>query len=359
MELVRTNGPPELEALALARLSQAFGMRGGDGDLDQSIELGDRALALWPGGDRPLELAEHNHMQADVYYWTGSYQRALELSEEAAATGGRDARSAESLLRGAGMRGLILAGMGRYEEALAAGNLAIETARKLGRRDNVVTNYSTTALREIFALDEAKARSETVSDRLGPSSFNMPWMNARTDLLGAHLLMDDLATVERTMPALWDDAIRSEAWERWLISGRLAANRAELELRTGRVDDAVTWSRRAIELAKTVRRRKYLANAFTTLGRALTARGEAASATAELRSAVALADELGSPLLRWQSRAALSLAERGVKGAASRAEEHAREAAEIIDAIARGLSPERAKTYLAAAPVVEALDLVR
>ncbi len=359
VELVRTNGPPELEALALARLSQAFGMRGGDGDLDQSIELGDRALALWPGGDRPLELAEHNHMQADVYYWTGSYQRALELSEEAAATGGRDARSAESLLRGAGMRGLILAGMGRYEEALAAGNLAIETARKLGRRDNVVTNYSTTALREIFALEEAKARSETVSDRLGPSSFNMPWMNARTDLLGAHLLMDDLATVERTMPALWDDAIRSEAWERWLISGRLAANRAELELRTGRVDDAVTWSRRAIELAKTVRRRKYLANAFTTLGRALTARGEAASATAELRSAVALADELGSPLLRWQSRAALALAERGVKGAASRAEEHAREAAEIIDAIARGLSPERAKTYLAAAPVVEALDLVR
>jgi exonuclease VII small subunit len=70
----------------------------------------------------------------------------------------------------------------------------------------------------------------------------------------------------------------------------LAAYRAELELEAGRLDDALTWSRRAVELAVTAHRRKYLANARTTLGRVLTAQGEAASATAELRSAVALAD---------------------------------------------------------------------
>jgi tetratricopeptide (TPR) repeat protein len=257
------------------------------------------------------------------------------------------------------MEGLILAGMGRYEEALAAGDLAIETARKLGRKDNVVMNYSTAALREVFALDEARLRSETVTDRLGPSSFNMPWINARADLLGAQLLMEDLATVDGTWPALWDDAVESEAWERWLDSGRLAANRAELDLALGRIDDAVTWSRRALELAARVNRRKYVVSARTTLGRALVARGDAEGATGELQSAVSLADELGSPLLRWQSRAALAVAERGVKRAASRAEEHAREAAEIIDSVAAGLSPDRAKTYLAAAPVVEALDLTR
>ena len=119
------------------------------------------------------------------------------------------------------------------------------------------------------------------------------------------------------------------------------------------------WCTRAIELAEQGSRRKYLANARTTLGRVLTAQGDGERATTELRSAVALADELGSPLLRWQSRAALAQAERGVKGAASRAEEHAREAAEIIQSVAAGLSPERAATYLAAAPVVDALDLAR
>jgi class 3 adenylate cyclase/tetratricopeptide (TPR) repeat protein len=358
VELVRADGPAELEAVALARLAQAHGMRGDDGDLDRALQLGERASELWSGDQRLLELSEHYHMHATVHYWTGSYERALELSDRAAATGGLEPRSAEFLLRGAGMRGLILAGIGRYEEALTAANRAIETARRLGRRDSVVMNYSTTPLREIFALDEAKLRSETVNDRLGPSEFNMPWMNARADLIGAQLLMDDLATVERTWPAVWEDAIASEAWERWLVSGRLAANRAELDLALGRIDDAVTWSRRALELATRVRRRKYVATALTTLGRALIARGDAEGATAELRSAVALADELRSPLLRWQSRAAVALGER-VKGAGQRADDHAREAAEIIDSIARGLSPERATAYLAAAPVVEALDLGR
>jgi tetratricopeptide (TPR) repeat protein len=364
VELVRANGPAELEAPSVARLSQAHGMRGDEGDLDRAMELGDRALDLWPEGERLLEFAEHSHMQANVQYWTGSYDRALELADQSAATGGLDRWSAEFLLRGAGMRGLILAGMGRYEEALTAGDRAIEIARRLGRRDSVVLNYSTAPLREIFALDEARLRSETVTDRLGPSSFNMPWINARADLFGAQLLMGDLASAEDAWPALWEDSVASEAWERWLVSGRLAANRAELELARGRVDDAVTWSRRALELAQGVHRRKYVANALMTLGRALAAQGEAEGATGELRSAVALSDELGSPLLRWQSRAALAVAERGIKGAAAkgaaaRAEERAREAAEIIERVAAGLSPERAKTYLAAAPVVDALDLTR
>ena len=47
---------------------------------------------------------------------------------------------------------------------------------------------------------------------------------------------------------------------------------------------------------------------------------------------------------------------RRANGAGEHANEHAPEAAEIIDTVARGLSPERAATYLAAAPVVEALE---
>jgi class 3 adenylate cyclase/tetratricopeptide (TPR) repeat protein len=359
LELVRTRGPAKLEAVALTRLAQAYGMRGNDGDLDQAIAIADQATERWPADERLLELAEHYHMHANALYWAGSYERALEYSEKAAATGGLEPRSAEFLLRGAGQRALIFAGLGRYEDAVAAGDAAIETAGRLGRPANVVTNYSTLPLREIFAAPEARLRSETVVDKLGPSSFNMPWINARADLVGAQVLMDDVDAVERSWSSLWEDAIASDGWERWLISGRLAAYRAELDLASARIDDALTWSTRAIELAEQGSRRKYLANARTTLGRVLTAQGDGERATAELRSAVVLADELGSPLLRWQSRAALAQAERGVKGAASRAEEHAREAAEIIQSVAAGLSPERAATYLAAARVVEALDLAR
>ena len=247
-------------------------MRGEEGDLDRAKELGDRALELWPGEERPIELAEQYHMQANVHYWTGSYERSLELSERAAAIGGLDPRSAEFLLRGAGVRGLALAGLGRYEEAIAVGDRSIETARRLGRKDSGVLNYSTTALREVFALDEARERSETVVDRLGPSWFRMASLSARTDLIDAQLLMDDVAPVERTWEAVWDESMAIDAWERWIVTGRLAADRAEMELELGRLDDAVTWSGRALELATRGRRRKYEVMARIVLGRALTAR---------------------------------------------------------------------------------------
>jgi class 3 adenylate cyclase/tetratricopeptide (TPR) repeat protein len=357
LELVRSRGPAELEAVALTRLAQAYGMRGNDGDLDRAIELADRATERWPGDERLLELSEHYHMHANALYWAGSYERALEHSELAAATGGLERRSAEFLLRGAGQRALILSSLGRYEDAVAAGDRAIETAERMGRPANVVTNYSTLPLREIFAAEEARSRSEAVADRLGPSSFNMPWINARADLAGAQVLMDDLAAVERSWSSLWEDALGSGGWERWLISGRLAAYRAELDLASGRLDDALMWSTRAIAMAEQGSRRKYLANARTTLGRVLTAQGEAPSATAELRSAVVLAAELGSPLLRWQALAALSRAERGVKGGAEDADRHAQEAADIIRAVATELTPDHAEGYLTAAPVVAALEL--
>ncbi len=356
VELVRTRGPAELDGIALARLSQAFGMRGDEGDLERATKLGDRALESWPADARLLELAEHYHLHADVHYWTGSYERALELSRAAAATGGLEPHSAEFLLRGAGMEGLILAGMGRYEESLAAAEMAIATARRLGRRDNVVLNYSTAPLREIFALAEARQRSEMVVDRLGPSEFNMPWMNARADLIAAELLMHDLASVERKWPSAWEDAQASAAWERWLITGRLAANRAELELELGRTDDAITWSRRALDLARQASRPKYEVSALTTLGAALTAQGHVQEAADELRSAVAIADRLGSPLLRWRSRAVLATAERGVAGAGSLADEHVEEAAVIVRSVAQDLSTEHAAAYLAAPPVAEVLE---
>ena len=282
---------------------------------------------------------------------TSARSSCLGLADE---TGGLEPHSAEFVLRGAGMGGLILAGMGRYEEALAAGEAAIATARRLGRPDNVVLNYSTAPLRDIFAVEEALGRSETVVDRLGPSEFNMPWMNARADLIGAHLLEGELGLVEREWPAAWDDALAVSAWEHWLITGRLAAYRAEWELEAGNHDDAVTWARRAIDAARDVHRRKYVAIARTLLGRALTAQGLGDAAASELGTAVEIADELGSPLFRWQARAALAARSRRARtGRIPR--HHSRRRPRSSGDVAASLAPERAEAYLAAPQVVEVL----
>jgi class 3 adenylate cyclase/tetratricopeptide (TPR) repeat protein len=348
VELVGARDARDLEGPALALLSAAYTMRGDEGDLEKAIELGDHALDVWVSGARDLELAEHYHLHADAHYWAGVYPRTLELSRLAAETGGKDSYSAEYRLRGVGMQGISLAGLGRYEESLVAGENAIALSRKLGRSDNVVMNYSTLPLREIFAVDEALARSELVVSRLGPSSFNMPWLNGRADLLGSLLLQGDLGRVERDWLGTWDDAVASDAWEHWLIMGRLAAYRADLELQAGRLDDAVTWARRAIEGARTGMRPKYEAIALTTLGKALTLSG--VDAAAELRSAVEIADRLGSPLLRWQTRGALAGA------VASEREALLQEAASLIHGVAASLAPERSAGYLVARQVVEVLE---
>jgi tetratricopeptide (TPR) repeat protein len=183
----------------------------------------------------------------------------------------------------------------------------------------------------------------------------MPWMNARADLIGAHLLGGALGLVEREWPSAWDDALAVQAWEHWLITGRLAAYRAEWELEAGQLDDAVTWARRAIEMARGVHRRKYEAIALTVLGRTLTAQGQSDAAATELGTAVEIADALGSPLLRWQARAALAKApSTGSNGADPGGS--LQEAAAIVRDVAASLAPERGRAYLAAPPVAEVLE---
>ena len=118
-------------------------MRGDEGDLAKALELGDHALEIWPPGEQPIELAEHYHLQADVHYWTWVVRTRVGVHRPV----GRDRRPRSRGRRvpraGSGMRALILAGMGRYEESIEAGTTAIETARKLDRRDSVMLNYST------------------------------------------------------------------------------------------------------------------------------------------------------------------------------------------------------------------------
>jgi tetratricopeptide (TPR) repeat protein len=353
--LVGNRGVVELQGPALAILAAAYAMRGEDGDLEEAISSGDRALEVWVPGTRRRELAEHYHLHADHAYWTGDYGRALELTRLAAETGGGEPHSIEFVLRGAGMEGLVLAGLGRYEEALQTNEAAIGIAREMGRSTNVVVNYSTSVLRDIFDLEEARRRSEEVADRLGPSEFNMPWMNARADVIAAAILQGDLGTAERLWPSAWEDALGSVAWEHWLVSGRLAAARAELELEMGRPDEAVAWARRALTLARRTRRRKYEAVTLETLGRALTAQGLADRAVSELRRAVSAADAVGSPLARWRARAALA-------GALARSSERDGEsevvwgeAAGIVRRVLGDLAPKRAARYRSDRRVAEVL----
>jgi hypothetical protein len=107
-------------------------------------------------------------------------------------------------------------------------------------------------------------------------------------------------------------------------------------------------------MARSGGRLKYEAVSLIDLGRALTAQGLAQEAIGELTGAVAAADQLGSPLFRWEARAALAAAKRA---AGVDPEPHLAEAARIIREVASSLAPDRARAYLAAPQVREVLEL--
>jgi hypothetical protein len=180
-------------------------------------------------------------------------------------------------------------------------------------------------------------------------------MNARADVFTAHVQRGDVALARSEWTSLWDDALTSNAWERWLVSGRIAAARAELEFVCGHLGDALTWATRALELARASSRPKYEAIARTALGRTLTALGRYGDAASELRSAMALADSLGTPLLRWQSRAALA---RALAGAGADPDPFYEEASRMILSVAAELNPQRSAAYLAAPQVAEVVGKV-
>jgi class 3 adenylate cyclase/tetratricopeptide (TPR) repeat protein len=338
---------------ATALVSQAYAIRGGEGDLDRAFELGERALELWRPGVRSEQLSEHFHLHADVAYWTGRYQRGTELAHAARELGG-EVHSAEALLRGGGMEALSLTGLGRHEEALRVWDEMFELARELGRSPHVLLNYSSIAFRELYELQEARRRSEEALELAPATGFSMPRRFARSDLLLTHLLEGDVGRAQVEWPALWEDAQTATGWTRWLIYGRLAVARAEIALRVENAEAAVEWASKAVDITRSTRRAKYEVAARAILGEALGALGRHAEALSELTTAVTTADRLIGPPARWQARSALgrTLYAVGDDDGAARA---FAEAADLIRGFAGTLAPARSDVLLGAEPVREVL----
>jgi class 3 adenylate cyclase/tetratricopeptide (TPR) repeat protein len=92
LELAQRIGAEDFVGPATAWLSQAHAMRGGQGDLDRAVTLGEEALRTWVPGARPDDLAEHTHLLAHQYYWTGRPVRRRSHERGGNATRGRPGR---------------------------------------------------------------------------------------------------------------------------------------------------------------------------------------------------------------------------------------------------------------------------
>jgi tetratricopeptide (TPR) repeat protein len=340
---------------ALALESQAYAMRGDAGDLDRALELGERALADWVPGAKAYDRAEHLHLHADVTYWTGHYERCVELAQEARALA-TDVHSAEALLRGGGTEALALAALGHHEDAIRIWDELFVIAREMGRNERVLLNYSALAFRELLDVDEARRRSETALQLSEGESFSMPRRFARSDLLFTDLLSGDVEGAQRIWPELWADAEIATGWTRWLIYGRLTAARAEIALRAESPESAIEWAQRSIDLARRTRRRKYEAHSLSNLGEAFARLGRRDEAMRAFDAGVAIADELIGAPGRWDARAARGRGAYALGDDTGATTAYA-EATGLVEAFASALAPERATRFLHAPAIAEILSL--
>jgi class 3 adenylate cyclase/tetratricopeptide (TPR) repeat protein len=355
LHLAQALGDRELIAVATGRLSQGLAMRGEPGDLDAAGELGEEALKIWVSDSKPWDRINHEHMLGEQYYWTGRIADAEALMATATKAAA-DPQSIEARLRSAALRAQILCSNGRYEESMALFDQTMQLAKELGRPVRIIRNYSTQPLRELFDLEEARRRTEeSLVGSEESAGFTMPRANAMADLVQTAFMAGDLATAETAWRTEWEISNKTQAWSRWLVGCRLAATRAEMALAMDRLDEAIEWARKAIELCIPVRRLKYEIVGRIVLGQAMLASGKATDAVAGLRLTLEQADRLGSPPLRWRGRAALGKSLYAT-GDDNGAEQAFAEASTIIKDVAASLTPERSARFLAVEPIREVLS---
>lgn len=347
-QLAERLGDQTLLAAAISRQARARIL---SGELRESRALAQEARRIWVPGSRQHDFAMLNEIEADVAYWQGEYEAAEVLARAAFSIGG-ESHSVEPLLRSGAWRGLQLHSLGRSDEAIAWLDSIYRRAREVDLRWGAPTqNYLSLVYRDLHMLDRARHHNERaleiVRDR---AAWGMPQMMADMDILQADLMEGELGRVERQFDALWEAALNGKGWRPWLGGGKLALIRTEWALREGRAGKAEELARDAIERAGRPGRPKWEAAGLALLGEAQVALGRPREGAGALRSAVTIADRLGSPAARWRFRAALARAhyEAGDDQAAEAAH---REAATIIGGVAAGLSPELAAAFLAAEPV--------
>ncbi|HJP66254.1 MAG TPA: hypothetical protein VKA30_08125, partial [Actinomycetota bacterium] len=348
-ELAQELGEEELLGPALALRSEAESM---EGRMEPAFELGRRASEVWTPGTRRMDHAQFLDQVALDRYWTGEYAAAEQIAREVLALA-EEIKSTDALLRTGGVYGVILTAQGRHEEALPVFEAAIARGRDLEfepRWTARALNMSSAPYRDLFDLDEARARNEEAAELGARAGFAIAEVQGGIDHIFADLIEGELGRADARWPELWERTQAAKGWHQWLMAGRLTEAKAEIALARGDFEAAATAADRAVRDSAEVSRRKYETAARLVLGRALLGLGQRDRAVAELRAATDAAEGLFHPPTRWRAWSALSEALLATGDDDGAAAAHTR-ASNLIREFAATLQPERAERLLAAEPV--------
>ena len=331
-------------ALALQSLATSM-----TGDMNASLELGERALEKWIPGTRRAERALCLDQMATGWYWIGEYERALDYGEQAISFA-EEIKSSDSLLRTGSVHALALIGLGRHEEAIPRFEQVIALGRDFGlvpRMTARALNMSSALYRDLLQLDEATRRNQEAAELGAAAGFTNAVLQSGIDQLFTDLARGEVGRAEARWPELWERTQNTKGTHQWLMSVRLAEAKAEIALAKDDHAEAARLADEAIAQSRAVQRAKYELAARLVLGRARIGLGQPERGIDELHTALDGIRRLGHPPTLWRAWWTLGTA-LGQTGRDDEAATAMGAAANTLRTFAATLAPERSRPLLAA-----------
>jgi tetratricopeptide (TPR) repeat protein len=350
-------GDRDLRALAMSKQAAATGM---DGQVEDAVMIAKEALAGWSADARRADRAEALEWFALYHYWLGRYDGAVEPAREAIGIG-RTVYSIPGLVNGHADLALALTGLGRHEEALALFAQGAAHGRELELQPRFTTrllNMWAGTLRELYDFDEARRLNQEATEGAARIGFAGAVVSGRIDLMMSDLAVGETGRAELVVPELIEAAAATKGWHQWLWMTRLEQAKAEVELAAERPEQAAEAARKAVERARRYGRQKYVVASRVVLGLALLELKQAAVAGDVLRQALTEAETLKHPPSIWRAAGGLARA-LNAAGDDAGADAASRQAREMIEAFAAGLSEERRQRFLRAPQLTDILAVAR
>ena len=317
------------------------------GELDEAERLSLRGVSEWPPEARDGNYAYTCTMLGLIHYWRGKYADALRWAE-AGYRMGVETSHLGATVQGAAQASLALTGSCRYEESLQWIERAVTAGREWEPTPQLTSraiNIWASTLREIGDLEGSMRLSHEAEELARSASFPGPRISAGIDLLTLDLLAGNVREASARLPGLLEEAEGTGGWHQWLFGGRLADAQARIELMSGRAADAATAAARALDLARSRGRRKYVCRSLVTLGEAMLGLDRPDEAEAAMREALGQAEILGHAPSVWS-------ASRGLADALDRIDRQEDAAAargvadDAVGAVAAALSADHRAVFL-------------
>jgi tetratricopeptide (TPR) repeat protein/tRNA A-37 threonylcarbamoyl transferase component Bud32 len=314
-------------------LGEAFFLAG---RAEEAIALYEKSLELARQiQDKSYESENLGNMgMALQLYGLADYDRAKELFRRAVKIS-QSAHLEWHASQELGPLGFAYSLSGDYKQGLTYLNRSLELAASIGARrfQSNLLDMQGMIWQELNLLDRAKAAHEQAIQLAEQAGAGWWLPRIQANLAIDRLRLGNLSEVEETLQAALAHALQHRLE---IHAVRCLEGLAELALVQGQPQQAIQYAKRLQAVAEPGKMREVMAQAHRWRGEALLASGELEAATAELKQALALAEAIGRPRLKWDIHALLVKVYRA-RGDEALAAQHETRVKQIIGHIAANL----------------------